>query len=299
MSNPYGSPDAAGGEPTQPLWAGPRPRSANPAGEELAAAAGLRPAASQATSFGEHLRQDRRKALRWTLGLVATALLVGGATIAGLSLAGHASPGTAHGQTSTADLAQQAAALNTTLGSAGTPGALSAVGATAMGGAQGTQGGLHAGAAAPICDKARRVARFAAREGLPRLARVVGFAAARCSLARHPVFAFFLLRGIDGQFTIQTRQGTKTLAYERGVIQSVVAGKSIVVKAADGTTFTWNLVAVTVVRDRQGKVSESALVAGTPVWVGGPVVQGTKDARLIVLRPPQPATAFPSSTPGN
>jgi hypothetical protein len=223
---------------------------------------------------------------------VAAALLAGGGVIAGLSLTGHSSPSSAQ--------SQQAAALSTTLSGANTPGPLTAVGATAMGGAQGAQNGPQNGAAAPVCAKARRVAQFASKQGLPRVARAIRIAAARCGgLARHPVFAFFLLRGIDGQFTVQTRQGTKTLAYERGVIQSIQAGKSIVVKASDGTTWTWDLVSTTVVRDRQGKVSESTLADGAPVWVGGPVVQGVKDARLIVLRPPQPASAFPSSTPGN
>ena len=104
----------------------------------------------------------------------------------------------------------------------------------------------------------------------------------RCRHARRRVFAFFLLRGVDGQFTIQTKHGTKTLAYERGVIHSVSAGKSLVVKASDGTTWTWDLVSTTVVRDRQGKIGQSALTSGTPVWVGGPVVQGTKNARLMI-----------------
>ncbi|MBO0816870.1 MAG: hypothetical protein J2P30_17225, partial [Actinobacteria bacterium] len=99
--------------------------------------------------------------------------------------------------------------------------------------------------------------------------------------------------------TMQTRKGTKTLAFERGVIVSVSAGKSITVKASDGTTWTWDLVAKTVVRDRKGKVSKSELTTGTQVWAGGPVVQGTKDARLIVVRPPQPAPVPPSSTPGS
>ena len=236
--------------------------------------------------------------MHWTLGLVVAALLAGGGTIAGLSLAGHASPAASQGQASPA---QQAALLNTALSNADSPGKFAAAtGATTLSGASAPDG-TQAGAAASgtACAKARGVARDAGRAGLPRLARRIGLGAARCRLARHRVLAFFLLRGVDGQFTIQSRQGLKTLAYERGVIQTVDAGKSVVVQAADGTTWTWNLVATTVVRDQQGKVSQSGLVAGTPVWVGGPVVQNTKDARLIVLRPPQPATASPSPSPGS
>jgi hypothetical protein len=139
----------------------------------------------------------------------------------------------------------------------------------------------------------------ARRAGLHRLARRVGIGAAHCRRARRRVFAFFLLRGVDGQFTIQTRKGIKTLAYERGVIQSVTAGKSITVKASDGTIWTWDQISTTIIRDRQGKIGQSALTSGTPVWVGGPVVQGTKDARLIVVRPPQPASVPSSSTSGS
>ena len=226
------------------------------------------------------------------MGLVAAAVLAAGGAIAGLSLAG---PGTA----STAE-AQQGALLNSALSNAGSPGALvTALGATAMGGANTQNGSQPGSATGPLCARARKVARAAGREGLPRLARRIAIGADRCRLARHRVFAFFLLRGVDGQFTLQTKKGTKTLAYERGVIQSVDAGKSLVVKASDGTTWTWDLVSTTVVRDKQGKVSQSTLTTGTPVWVGGPVAGGAKDARLIVLRPPQPAQALPSPTPGS
>ena len=236
--------------------------------------------------------------MHWTLGLVVAALLAGGGTIAGLSLAGHASPAASQGQASPA---QQAALLNTALSNADSPGKFAAAtGATTLSGASAPDG-TQAGAAASgtACAKARGVARAAGRKGLPRLERRIALGAARCRLARRRVLEFFLLRGVDGQFTIATKQGIKTLAYTRGVIQSVDTGKSVVVQATDGTTWTWNLVATTVVRDQQGKVSQSGLVAGTPVWVGGPVIQNAKDARLIVLRPPQAATASPSPTPGS
>jgi hypothetical protein len=221
-----------------------------------------------------------------------------------MRLASHSSPasrGAAPGQAGpAASLQQDGALLNETLSDASAPGALTTAGATLSGGA-GAAAGAQAGPAtkASACARARRVARAAHRAGLRRLARRIGIGAAHCHRARRRIFAFFLLRGVDGQFTVQTRKGTKTLAFERGVIQSVSAGKSITVKASDGTTWTWDLVSTTVVRDRQGKVSESELTTGTPVWAGGPVVEGTKDARLIVVRPPQPAPVPPSSTPGN
>ena len=302
MTNEYGPPEAdpAGNQPTQQFWAGSDAPTAMPAWGSQPSAAGP-PSPGRTGHPAPSLRKDHHKALHWTAGLLAAALLAGGGTIAGMRLAAHSSPGTSSGATTgQAGTMQQGALLNETLRDASSPGALTR-GATLTGGTGASAGGSAAGAAAkaPACARARHVSRVARQAGMHKLSRRAGIGAAHCRLARRRIFAFFLLRGVDGQFTIQTKKGIKTLAYERGVIQSVTAGKSIAVKASDGTTWTWDLVSPTVVRDRQGKVSESELTTGTPVWAGGPVVQGTKDARLIVVRPPQPAPVPPSSTPGN
>lgn len=298
MSNEYGQPDAdpAANQPTQQFWAGPDAPTATPAWGNQPGVAGP-PGHGYAADPAPSLRKGHHKALHWTAGLLAAALLAGGGTIAGMRLAAHSSPGTssgaATGQTGPTGIAQQGALLNATLSDASSPGALTGTGAST--------GGAAAGAAgkAPACARAGHVSRVARRDGLRRLSRRIGAGAAHCRRARRRVLAFFLLRGVDGQFTIQTKKGTKTLAFERGAIASVTAGKSITVKASDGTTWTWGLVSTTVVRDRQGKIGQSALTSGTPVWVGGPVIQGTKDARLIVVRPPQPASVPPSSTSGS
>jgi hypothetical protein len=94
------------------------------------------------------------------------------------------------------------------------------------------------------------------------------------------------LGGIDGQFTFETKAGPKTLAFERGTIESV-SGQDVVVKAKDGTTWSWTLVTDSVVREDGTKATTSSLAAGDLVFVGGPVVRGTHDARLIVIRTPQ------------
>ena len=303
MSDQYGPPDAdpAGNQPTQPLWAGPDAPADAP-GWGSPPAPGY--PGHQPPGLPGQPKKDHRTALHWTAGVLVAVLLAGGGTIAGMRLASHSSPasgGTAPGQAGpAASLRRDGALLDQTLSDASAPGALTAAGTTLTGGA-GAAAGAQAGPAtkASACARARRVARAAHRAGLRRLAWRIGIGAAHCRRARRRVFAFFLLRGVDGQFTVQTPVGTKTLAFERGVIQSVSAGKSITVRASDGTIWTWDLVATTVVRDRQGKVSESELTTGAPVWAGGPVVQGTKDARLIVVRPPQPAPVPPSSTPGN
>jgi hypothetical protein len=91
------------------------------------------------------------------------------------------------------------------------------------------------------------------------------------------------LGGVDGEFTFHNRTGFHTLAFERGTIQSV-SGNDVVVSAPDGTTWTWLIVSNTVVRQNGRKTTTSALATGQTVFVGGPVVNGAKDARLIVIR---------------
>jgi hypothetical protein len=104
------------------------------------------------------------------------------------------------------------------------------------------------------------------------------------------------LGGIDGQFTFETKTGPKTLAFERGTIQSV-SGKDVVVRAKDGTTWNWTLVGDSVVREDGTKSASSALAAGQLVFVGGPVVSGSRDARLVVIRnPAKSATPAPSAS---
>jgi hypothetical protein len=90
------------------------------------------------------------------------------------------------------------------------------------------------------------------------------------------------LRGVDGQFTFHNKKGFHTLAFERGTVQSV-SGSNIVIKAADGTTWTWVTVSDTAVWKGGSKSTTSALSAGENVFAGGPVVNGAKDARLIVI----------------
>jgi len=91
------------------------------------------------------------------------------------------------------------------------------------------------------------------------------------------------LGGVDGEVTFHNSTGFHTLAFERGTIQSV-NGSNVVVSAPDGTTWTWLIVSNTVVRQYGRKTTTSALATGETVFAGGPVVNGAKDARLIVIR---------------
>jgi hypothetical protein len=146
------------------------------------------------------------------------------------------------------------------------------------------------------CRTALKAARAARIAGNTQAAQAARKAAPDCFGYRRHLIRISLLRGIDGQFTFRTAHGVRTLAFERGVIQSV-SSSNIVVRATDGTTWTWDLVSSTVVREHGAKTLRSALSTGAPVWVGGPVVSGTKDARLIMIRPPAGSSPAPSASP--
>ena len=243
------------------------------------------------------------------MGIALAALLAGGGVIAGISLAsttlsaaptastGTSASGTAGSagagaaaQGGGAAPASQAALLDATLNAAGSPDAAvttSAPGATSPGGPAAGTGATATAPAVRRCAQLARTARAARRTGHPRLSGAARAATARCRFIRRRIVRFFLLRGVDGQFSFTAADGSvRTLAYVRGVIESVSNGTSIVVQAADGSSWAWQLVSTTVVRDSTGKISESTLAAGEQVWVGGPVVSGVKDARLIFVRPP-------------
>jgi hypothetical protein len=91
------------------------------------------------------------------------------------------------------------------------------------------------------------------------------------------------LGGLHGEYTYATAKGAATLAFERGTVTSV-GGGHLVVRAADGATWTWAITGTSVVRENGTKEPESALATGQAVFAGGPVAGGTREARLIVIR---------------
>ena len=106
------------------------------------------------------------------------------------------------------------------------------------------------------------------------------------------------LGGVDGTATFHNKTGFHMLSFERGTIQSV-SGSDVVIKAADGTTWTWHVVSDTVVRKNGAKTMTSALSAGETVFAGGPVVSGARDARVIIIRPSSPAGSGPANPSGS
>jgi len=215
------------------------------------------------------------------------ALLAGGGAFAASSLTGNSASAALAGDTTStaAGPTGQAAQLNAIISSAASPGAASA--ATAFGSATAAD---QATAAGRLPRGRRLVARLWVT-GHHRAARAVARACRRLRRVR-------LLGGMYGQFTFRTKSGVRTIAYERGAVQSM-SGGAVVVRAADGTTETWTETSKTVVRQDGKKTTASALSDGQQVFVAGPVLSGAHDIRLAVIRPAEAASASGSSTAGS
>jgi hypothetical protein len=103
------------------------------------------------------------------------------------------------------------------------------------------------------------------------------------AFCRVPLLRLAAVGGVHGQVTFETKNGPKTLAFERGTIQSASASE-ITVVAKDGTTWTWDVLPSTIVRSAGQTVAANKLAVGEQVFVGGPVVSGVNDALLIRIR---------------
>lgn len=92
-----------------------------------------------------------------------------------------------------------------------------------------------------------------------------------------------MLGGMYGQFTFTTAHGTKTIAFERGTVTSVTA-TTLVIKAKNGTTWTWQITPNTRVRDDRKLAKPSDITDGEQVFTGGQVTNGARDARIVIVR---------------
>lgn len=203
----------------------------------------------------------RRRGLAWGAGLALVAVLVGTSAFAVTKLAASNVPAGPTGQ---------AAELNNMLNAPSSPASLSASDSF------GREGGGTPATSATTRPCQTRAAKLRT-DGHP-------LAAARALLrCRGALGRLRFVGGLHGTFTFKTKKGIVTLAYERGVIESV-SGSNVVVKAADGTTWTWVLESNTVIRQGGKKASSSALSDGQQLFAGGPVVNGTYQARLLVVR---------------
>jgi len=237
-------------------------------------------------SFDSPQAPPRRRAgrrLRVAAGLALAALLVGGGSVLGAQLAGGGA-----GQPARAELASNAApasgqsAWMTMLG--GNPQSVGSISMTAIPGGQARR--AHLAAAVARIRQCFAYARQLRASGHLPAAR----ATLRACLRGYLRLRIALLGAIHGQVTVTRPSGTKTIAFERGVIKTT-STNSIVVVASDGTTWTWQFVRVgqggsggTAVVQARRRVGTSALAANQQVLVLGPVVGGADDARLIVIR---------------
>ncbi len=223
---------------------------------------------------------------RWAAVLGIAAVLAAGGSFLGVRLAGAGGsavtgslPGAVPGAASSGHTAssgqaagsgQAASALSAMFGSPTSATAMTASGSPATAGVT----GKHARALRRCLASARRLLAAGHRAAARARLRQCGRHFLRLRLFRHAE---------HGQITFMTRHGkTRTIAFERGVIQSVTGG-TFVVKAADGTTWTWHLTGKTIIVKGRHRVGSTALAVGEHVFVAGPVISGADDARLILI----------------
>jgi hypothetical protein len=159
-----------------------------------------------------------------------------------------------------------------------------AIGVALTGGASASTGGASAGtastattAASAVAGRCAKLAQRLRSHGHPVVANRLS------TFCRNPLARLALVGGAHGTVTFQTKTGPKTIAVERGTIQSA-SSSAITVLAKDGTTWTWDLTTSTVVREAGSVVTRDKLSTGEQVLVGGQVVSGVNDARLIRIQ---------------
>jgi hypothetical protein len=105
---------------------------------------------------------------------------------------------------------------------------------------------------------------------------------ARCG---NPLLRIAAIGGEHGQVTFPSKAGSKTVAFERGTVESV-SGSTFTVRAPDGTTWTWKLIAATKMRQDGQTVAKPKVSSGDTVFVEGLASGGVNQARLIQARQP-------------
>ena len=201
--------------------------------------------------------------LRWAAGIAAAALLARAAHFGGLSW--RPAPLSA----ASGELPASAVALNGALGSAAARPAAARRKRHPGGPAR---GGQHLGGQHPAGSRAAPG----------------GAAACVCSTWS---------RGMYGQVTFHGQQRDGDARVRAGQGQSS-SGGHLVVQAANGTTWTWNLASNSVVRERgKHRVRPARWPRGQRVFVAGQVVGSSKDARLVVIRPANGRQLVGNSSP--
>lgn len=187
----------------------------------------------------------------------AAIALFGTGTAIGIALTGGASASTTSPPVDTA-----------TNAAAATP---SASTSTSTSTSAGTSAGTSTGSNTSTCTK---VVEELVLSNYPKLATELH------ALCTHPLLRLALVGGEHGTVTFNSKSGPVTAVFERGTVESDT-GSVITVSAQDGTTWTWDLVTNTVVR-QNGQTATVAM--GDQVFVAGTQVSGVNSARLIRIR---------------
>jgi hypothetical protein len=206
------------------------------------------------------------------------AAILAGCAVAGVSLtSGGASP-----QSASAVLASNGGRPSGGAAAAGSLGLAATVRSPSITAGPGNQAGLAAQRAVGGVRACVAAARHLRATGRHRAA----LARLRSCLRRYRrlrlTLRHLVRRAEHGQVTFATRNGQKTLVFARGAIQDVSA-TSMVVKAADGTTWTWNLASSTIVKRDGHRTNAAALSAGQKVLVVGQLAGGADEARRVFV----------------
>jgi hypothetical protein len=223
---------------------------------------------------------------RWLAGLAVAVALAGGSVLA-VSLSGTTSP-----QAARAALTGSASGHT----GGGTGGGGSGQPTTASAGSTRHATRTLAGAGVRPGTAAHRVtARLRACVASARRLRAAGHRIAARAALRSCLRRYLRLRSglarlrllarrtLHGQITVVTKAGLRTIAFERGTVQSL-SGSSVVVKAPDGTAWTWQVGMATRVVKAGRRAGPNAIAAGQRVFVIGQVAGGSDDARRVVIR---------------
>jgi hypothetical protein len=158
-----------------------------------------------------------------------------------------------------------------------------AIGVALSSGASAATTPQHSGAAGPVADKCAKMVK--ALRAHPAFASSHPALVMRLrAFCTNPLVRLAAVGGEYGQVTFKGKTSPKTAAFERGTIESVT-GSSFTVQAADGTTWTWDVIASTKMRAAGQPNAQVKLTSGDRVLVIGLETTTGKDARLIQVRP--------------
>jgi hypothetical protein len=99
---------------------------------------------------------------------------------------------------------------------------------------------------------------------------------------RHRARVLLRKNTLHGEAVVQTKDGSKTVAVQRGTV-TAIDGKTMTVKSSDGFTITWTFGDKLRVVERRVAVQPDQVKVGTVLGVAGTKDGDKTNARLIVI----------------